>query len=217
MARSRIGRVAFFLCGASVLAACENGNGFNFGGGPGGDAEVSLTDTGDASAVRRVERDVEAPEVFQAEDQGLWDGRPSLGGVWVAYPDVTEPERVIIRNQESGKFVIGALFKRERNNPGPKFQVSSDAASALGMLAGAPDKLMVTALRRQQVALSNEAVDGEEALPSPGQVQTATLDPIAAAGDALNALEANEQSASQVALATPAPSAPAPQIGRAHV
>jgi hypothetical protein len=32
------------------------------------------------------ERDVEAPEVFDVTDAGLWDGRPSLGGVWVAHP-----------------------------------------------------------------------------------------------------------------------------------
>ncbi len=89
------------------------------------------------------------PEVFQVSDKGLWDGRPSLGGVWVAHPDVAEPERVIIRNAENDKFVIGALFKRERENPGPRFQVSSDAAAALGMLAGAPSELNVTCAGRR--------------------------------------------------------------------
>ena len=69
-------------------------------------------------------------------DQGLWDGRPSLGGVWVAHPDVTEPERVIIRNEANGKFVIGALFRRERELPGPKLQMSSDAAAALERAGG---------------------------------------------------------------------------------
>jgi hypothetical protein len=63
--------------------------------------------------------DVEAPEVFDITDAGLWDGRPSLGGVWVAHPDATDPERVMIRNTETGSFVIGALFRRERENPGP--------------------------------------------------------------------------------------------------
>ncbi|MDQ7079081.1 MAG: SPOR domain-containing protein [Paracoccaceae bacterium] len=101
--------------------------------------------------VKLVERDVEAPDVFQVTDMALWDGRPSLGGVWVAYPGDIQPERVIIRNKENGKFVIGALFKRERDNPGPKFQLSSDAAAALGVLAGKPTKLNVTALRREQV------------------------------------------------------------------
>ena len=97
---------------------------------------------------RKVERDVEAPEIFQVTEAGLWDGRPSLGGVWVAHPDVTDPERVIIRNPSNGKFVIGALFRRERETPGPRLQVSSDAASALGLVAGAPTNLNVTALRR---------------------------------------------------------------------
>ena len=81
-----------------------------------------------AQSTRLVERDVEAPEVFQVSEAGLWDGRPSLGGVWVAHPDVSERERVIIRNTANSKFVIGALFKRERQTPGPSIQVSSDAA-----------------------------------------------------------------------------------------
>jgi cell division septation protein DedD len=102
-------------------------------------------------SVRLVERDIEAPEVFQVEDRALWDGRPSLGGVWVAAPDVREPERVIIRNPATGKFVIGALFKRERANPGPALQLSSDAAAALDILAGAPTVIDVVALRREEV------------------------------------------------------------------
>jgi hypothetical protein len=101
-------------------------------------------------STRLVDRDVEAPDVFQVTDKALWDGRPSLGGVWVASPDATDPERVILRNTENGKFVIGALFKRERDNPGPKLQISSDAADALGVLAGQPVSLNVTALRREE-------------------------------------------------------------------
>ena len=93
--------------------------------------------------------DVPAPNVFEVTDKGLWDGRPSLGGVWVAHPDVTEPERVLIRNPGNGTSVVGALFRRERDNPGPEFQVSAEAAAALEMLAGAPATLKVTALRRQ--------------------------------------------------------------------
>jgi hypothetical protein len=90
--------------------------------------------------------------VFDVTDAGLWDGRPSLGGVWVAHPDATDPERVMIRNTETGSFVIGALFRRERENPGPRFQISSDAAAALDILAGAPTELQVIALRREEVA-----------------------------------------------------------------
>ncbi len=124
------------------LAACDETGSFNLSGPAG--------QSGDAT--RSVERDIEAPNVYQLTDIGLWDGRPSLGGVWVAEPDVTDPERVIIRNELNGSFVIGALFRRERNTPGPRLQVSSDAAEALGMLAGQTAKLNVTALRRQEVA-----------------------------------------------------------------
>lgn len=110
-----------------------------------------------------VERDVEAPGVFSERDNGLWDGRPSLGGVSVAHPDVDAPERVIIRNTESGRETIGALFKRERMNPGPVFQVSAEAASAVGMLAGAPTALEVVALRTEEVQAAPEPAPAPEA------------------------------------------------------
>ena len=153
---------------------------------------ASSTDSAPVSSggtTRVVERDTEAPAVFQTSDMGLWDGRPSLGGVWVAYPGVKDPERVIIRNPANGKFVIGALFRREREMPGPKLQVSSDAAAALEMLAGAPVKLDVTALRREEapvaVAPAAPVLDqaetiATEALPAgaaPATAPTAAVTP----------------------------------------
>lgn len=84
------------------------------------------------------QRDVEAPDVFDVTEAGLWDGRPSLGGIWVAHPDAKQPERVLIKNAANNKSVTGALFRRERNLPGPALQVSSSAAEQLGMLAGSP-------------------------------------------------------------------------------
>lgn len=107
-----------------------------------------------AKSVKLVDRDIEAPEVFSVTDMALWDGRPSLGGVWVASPDAVDPERVILRNAANGKFVIGALFRRERDNPGPSLQISSDAATALGLLAGQPGKISVTALRREEAPVT---------------------------------------------------------------
>lgn len=104
-------------------------------------------------STKTIEQDVEAPEVFQVNEEGLWDGRPSLGGVWVAHPTAKDPERVLIRNEANGKFVIGALFRKERDTPGPKLQVSSDAAEAIGLIAGAPVKMNVTALRREEIVL----------------------------------------------------------------
>ncbi|WP_254433920.1 SPOR domain-containing protein [Ruegeria arenilitoris] len=97
------------------------------------------------------QRDVEAPDVFEVTEAGLWDGRPSLGGIWVAHPSASQPERVAIKNTSNNKTVTGALFRRERNLPGPALQVSSAAAEKLGMLAGAPARLQVVALRRETI------------------------------------------------------------------
>ncbi|NOX41054.1 MAG: SPOR domain-containing protein [Alphaproteobacteria bacterium] len=146
--QARAGRVLLALTLVAGLSACEKFDMPKFG--TGAKAEAASPAQSNAS-VKLVERDVEAPDVFQITDSALWDGRPSLGGVWVAYPGDIQPERVIIRNTENQKFVIGALFKRERENPGPKVQLSSDAAAALGILAGKPTELNVTALRRESV------------------------------------------------------------------
>ncbi|MEO0487582.1 MAG: SPOR domain-containing protein [Pseudomonadota bacterium] len=163
-------------------------------------------------ATKLVERDIEAPDVFEVSENGLWDGRPSLGGVWVAHPTVAEPERVIIRNQTNGKFVIGALFKRERDIAGPRLQVSSDAANALGMLAGSPTALTVIALRRETVAAPTAAPATLETVPEAGAVATITLDdaPDAAEGSqelaaaTLDALAPNPQPIPSVDGAAPA-------------
>ncbi len=133
-----------------------------------------------ARSVRLVDHDVEAPKDFQTTDKALWDGRPSLGGVWVAAPSVTDPMRVIMRNPSNGKFVIGALFRREADNPGPKLQISSDAADALGMIAGQPATLNVTALRREEVPATTPDAT-RPLLDSSETVQASALPPVAAA------------------------------------
>ncbi len=164
-------RLAFLAVSMVALAGCEEG--FNL-------QEPSTEETAseDADNTNRFElfpeasasnqRDVEAPEVFQVTEAGLWDGRPSLGGVWVAHPDVSQPERVLIKNTTNNKTVTGALFRRERNLPGPALQVSSSAASQLGMLAGAPTRIEVVALRREEIApapppIAEEPVEEEAA------------------------------------------------------
>jgi hypothetical protein len=99
---------------------------------------------------RNAGADVQAPEVFNLPAQGLWHGRPSPGGVWIASADARDPERVIIRNDATGETVIGALFRRERENPGPPIRISPDAAKAPGLLAGQPARVTITALRRAE-------------------------------------------------------------------
>lgn len=186
MARSSIKHLALLVAVATGLSGCADGaNPFaSNGNSPEGPVTAKA-----AKSVRLVDRDVEAPETFQTTDQALWDGRPSLGGVWVASPDAVNPERVILRNEANGKFVIGALFRRERDNPGPKLQISSDAADALGMLAGQPATLNVTALRREDSKAEVAAAEPTAATPAPieqGDVEAAAVDPLIAAGAAID-------------------------------
>ncbi|WP_264212810.1 SPOR domain-containing protein [Leisingera thetidis] len=202
-------RLAAAVAGLLVLAGCEDGPKLGFlEPKPKTEGAVQAS-----SSTKLVERDVEAPDVFQVTEAGLWDGRPSIGGVWVAHPDTKDPERVIIRNNANGQFVIGALFRREREIPGPRLQVSSDAAAALGLLAGAPVELNVTALRREEVSNelpaadqaaepSAEDTDAVQVLASAaGQdISETALDPIAGAASAIEA---------SAAAAAPAQAAPA--------
>jgi len=213
-------RLGFAVCGLLALAAC--GEEFQ----PFGNAGTrNATGDGPApiGATRLVERDVEAPEVFQVTEEGLWDGRPSLGGVWVAHPTADDPERVLIRNEENGRFVIGALFRREHDNPGPAMMISSDAAAALNILAGDPTQVQVTALRREEVAdpeadpaaeadLTLAAAEGT-AVGTPEITSTPLGDPIAAAAAAISASEIAEATGTPRASAPDAPAAqPAPEV-----
>lgn len=189
---------------AASLAACNEQGEFampSFGDG-------ATANVPEASSGPTVERDVEAPEVFSVTDDGLWDGRPSLGGVWVAYPDVEDPERVIIRNQTNDKFVVGALFRRERDIPGPSLQISSDAAAELGILAGAPTNLNVTALRKEQASPepAAAAAPAEDAIPDAAAVETTPLDPVTETASA--AIDAAAPPAAE------APAPPPPQTSR---
>ena len=187
---------------ALVLAGCEPGQNPFAKLAAGSDAATGGAAVTPATSVRLVDTDVEAPEVFQVTDAALWDGRPSLGGVWVASPDAKDPERVILRNPENGKFVIGALFRRERDNPGPTLQISSDAASALGVLAGQPVSLNVTALRREESPAAPEP--GNPILDAAETVQTTAIDAVATA-----AIDEAEATSPGIQTA-PTPDKPAP-------
>ena len=120
-----------------------------------------------------VERALEAPNIVKISEPGLWDGQPSLGGIWVAHPDVKDPEKVIIRNLQNKKFVIGAIFRREREFSGPSLRLSSDAANALGISAGQPTNLSVIALQSKSVPAETPKAETSE-----NQVLEERLDPI---------------------------------------
>jgi cell division septation protein DedD len=150
---------------ALVLSGCEEFQG--------SDSRPS-TETAAAlgpDAPRTEVRDIERADIFSTTDTGLWDGRPSLGGIWVAHPDVSEAERAKITNTSNGQTIFGALFRRERANPGPAVQVSSEAAAALGMLAGQPVELSIVVVRQEVIELEPEplpiSVEGTETSPEP--------------------------------------------------
>ncbi|TNC50203.1 SPOR domain-containing protein [Rubellimicrobium rubrum] len=170
------------LLAAMALVAC---------GEQGGVQPVTSADEG-SPGTASTPTDVEAPELFRVSEPGLWDGRPSLGGIWVAHPDVTDPERVRIVNRSNGQSVVGALFRRERDLPGPALQVSSDAAEALGMLAGAPAPLDVVALRRIDPPATEEASAAPEpaadavAPAAPEEIATTSLSSNSVSSDLRN-------------------------------
>lgn len=184
MASIKVWRGLLGLASMALLAACVETTGTGGGGGP-----IS-------TGARATGGEIEAPEVFHAKDSALWDGRPSLGGIWVASPDAIDPERVVMFNPANGKTVTGALFRRERENPGPKLQLSSDAAEALGVLAGMPVEIEVTALRKAEVeepvadetaAVEPAAADAADAADAGGEAEGGAAAVAAAALDAVDA------------------------------
>jgi len=199
-----IRRKLAMACLACVsLAACDETGGFALPGATTAEPSEPVAVNAPGQRVSE-ERDVERPDVFEVTGRALWDGRPSLGGVWVAHPDVQDPERVLIRNTENGETIVGALFRRERLNPGPEIQISSDAADALGALAGAPVELYVVALRREEVEVILPAEENPvvASLEAPVNVEAAPLEPASADEDAGQGSDAAEGAAPVVAAAT---------------
>ena len=150
-------RVLMFSATLAVaLSACEEGQ---FLAPAPGEGEENIV-----VPVARVEiQEVERGDIFGTTELALWDGRPSLGGIWVAHPDVADPERVRIENTTNGQTIEGALFRRERANPGPRIQLSSDAAVALAILAGQPTELTIVVLRQEEVVIEPAPVPVDDA------------------------------------------------------
>ena len=212
MARAGIREILFGLAAAGLLTGCvDSGGGAGAGDGAGFAAAPAKKKSG--------AQDVEAPEVFEATESALWDGRPSLGGIWVAAPEVTNPERAIMFNPATGKSVTGALFKRERENPGPRLQLSSDAAEALGILAGQPTEIRVTALRKVEVEEAAPAEEAEAPATAEGQEAEPAKEGEAAAiaSAALAAVEADAPKPSEPETAETDPTAAAAVAGAAAI
>ena len=162
-------RVLLFTAALLVsLSACEEGQMFAPTAG-----EDEIVDETAVVPEARVEiQEVERSDVFSTTELALWDGRPSLGGIWVAHPDVGDPERVRIKNTANGQTVTGALFRRERANPGPRIQLSSDAAAALDVLAGQPTELDIVVLRQEEVVIEPAPLPVDETIEDTGGEST---------------------------------------------
>ncbi len=180
-----------------------------------GDTETAATASGNPAILRVEERDLERPDIYATQARGLWDGRFSLGGRWIAVAENVKAERIRITNLDNGREIEGALFQREADLPGPPIMVSMDAAQALGMQAGTPARLDVVVLRTETVeipapppaplpeldAVEAEAVEetAETATETPeGGIETTTLETTV-----LGALD-------EAAQAAPAATGPAP-------
>ena len=132
---------------AALLTGCQDLGGLS--------THSSAVTHPDKQGVQIVERDIETPEVFETAETALWDGQPTLGGVWVAHPAVQDPVRVILRNPATQTFIIGNLFRNDPAPGVPPIRVSADAARALDMSAGQATQLHVTALKREAVSTAS--------------------------------------------------------------
>ena len=102
-----------------------------------------------------------APQLFEATGLAVWDGKRTLQGVWVAHPLAESARRVRIFNEENGKAVDGALFKRDSTAEDSPVLISSEAAQLLSMGIGTPALIRIVAvspIQRQPEAPSEAVV-----------------------------------------------------------
>ncbi|MEM7058892.1 MAG: restriction endonuclease [Pseudomonadota bacterium] len=90
---------------------------------------------------------VRAPEVFQVSALTVWDGNRTSRGVWVAHPDVRAPMQVRIVNPNTKLEIDGIVYRQHGSDAGDVLTVSSDAASALGIVPGKSQRINLFALR----------------------------------------------------------------------
>lgn len=157
------------LATLALVSGCEQ-----FDGAEGGTAAVETGSPAEPGVLRVEQRQVERPDIFASEASGLWDGRISLGGRWVAIPGEIKADRVRITNKSNGTIIEGALFQRDANLPGPYFMVSMDAAQALGMTPGVPADLRVVVIRTESVEVPAPAPAPAEEPVGETEAQDAT-------------------------------------------
>ena len=88
-----------------------------------------------------------APGVLDLKGKAVWDGRPTLRGIWIAHPEAGAPVRVRIVNTRTGKAADGALFRREATLAKTNVLISAEAARAIGMVPDQPDEVRIVAIQ----------------------------------------------------------------------
>jgi rare lipoprotein A len=164
-------------------------------------------------ATRLTEAEVPRPDLYAESGIAVWDGRPSIGAVWVAHPIVDQARRVRITVTDTGVSAPGALLKRDPSIPGPPFLLSGDAAARLGLEPGVPARIDVVALERDVIEAPVVAVPAPD--PAPETPTTPQPDPDVADTDVVEAAPAASETAAveeSPAPATAPPADPAPIV-----
>ena len=100
----------------------------------------------------------EKPKILDISATVIWDGSQTLGGNWVSHPNVKSPERVLIKNTNNGKSVVGAVFQQTKNPNEGLAAISSDAAKALSISKNDETKLQLVAIK--MIENSKDTADG---------------------------------------------------------
>ena len=100
----------------------------------------------------------EKPKILDISATVIWDGSQTLGGNWVSHPNIKSPGRVLIKNTNNGKSVVGAVFQQTKNLDKGLAAISSDAAKALNISKNDETKLQLVAIK--MIENSKDTADG---------------------------------------------------------
>jgi len=188
-------RAATAVCAILALTACEEQFNVQTDDVPTARAQVVANASTSETVTPR-------PDLFSLRALAAWDGRPSLGGAWIAHPDVQSAERASITEVATGRTITAALFRRDPSIPGPPFQISAEAAQELGIQPGLTVEVDVVAVRIATADADVAEVPVEEEVP--------TVEAVASAPPAPSAVSVRDAPA-QV---QPAPRAPGETTAR---
>lgn len=108
-----------------------------------------------------------APEMLRLSGTAVWDGRPTLGGLWIARPGA-ESHRVLVETR-SGSAAAMLLPNMSGDR---RFQLSSDLAGVLGVSAAREMPVRVTALVTADTGVA--AISGPSSATAPAVISPGT-------------------------------------------